>query len=325
MAVPSLTGRKAGTLPARHGLPFYRGANGCAMNRFIRKSWYTLSEAANYLAQSTEGQSKVTALDLLQLAMDDELTISLRLTQHFLHGFGGEKVFSPAELSADGAVWDDMGVMTTPFGLGENPLPCFQTIHIPPGILDITHRGGGQRLFNHLWAQTMEQTIASPGKVTTDEMLHHAITGPDAIFDENIIVSDEGPSITFTLPLNLIPEGSYLVVRTTSLDKLLSEPAAYAIASIAQQDVSLSLVATASDAERELKRLQRTVAALALGLAVNHNTYGRVGKPNVLQLAKVATEHLRDGQNDRTPHGFSESTVRQTITAALNACPELKD
>jgi hypothetical protein len=76
--------------------------------------------------------------------------------------------------------------------------------------------------------------------------------------------------------------------------------------------------------ETEIKRLQRTVAALALGLAAKPGTYNKAGKPNVSQLAKLATEHLRDGQNDRTPHGFSESTVRQTITAALNACPELK-
>ena len=78
------------------------------------------------------------------------------------------------------------------------------------------------------------------------------------------------------------------------------------------------------DDEAELKRLQRTVAALALGLAAKPGAYNKAGKPNVLQIAKLATEHLRDGQSDRTPHGFSETTVRSTITAALKACPELK-
>lgn len=81
---------------------------------------------------------------------------------------------------------------------------------------------------------------------------------------------------------------------------------------------------TTLDDETELKRLQRTVAALALGLAAKPGTYNKAGKPNVSQLAKLATEHLRDGQSDRTPHGFSETTVRNTITAALKACPELK-
>lgn len=81
---------------------------------------------------------------------------------------------------------------------------------------------------------------------------------------------------------------------------------------------------TALDDETEVKRLQRTVAALALGLAAKPGIYNKADKPNVSQLAKLATEHLRDGQNDRTPHGFSETTVRNTISAALKACPELK-
>jgi hypothetical protein len=81
----------------------------------------------------------------------------------------------------------------------------------------------------------------------------------------------------------------------------------------------------ARDNETELNRLQRTVAALALGLMKKHgNTYNRNGEPNASQLAKVATDHLRGATSDRTPHGFSDTTVRQTITAALKACPELK-
>jgi hypothetical protein len=80
----------------------------------------------------------------------------------------------------------------------------------------------------------------------------------------------------------------------------------------------------ANQTSTEIKRLQRTVAALALGLAAKPGTYNKAGKPNVSQLAKLATEHLRDATSDRTPHGFSETTVRQTIAAALKACPELR-
>lgn len=80
-----------------------------------------------------------------------------------------------------------------------------------------------------------------------------------------------------------------------------------------------------ADSESEVKRLQRTVAALALGLMKKHGTYNHNGEPNASQLAKLATEHLRDAASDRTPHGFSDTTVRQTIAAALKACPELKE
>lgn len=76
--------------------------------------------------------------------------------------------------------------------------------------------------------------------------------------------------------------------------------------------------------DTELRSNQRALAALALGLTAKFHTYRKAGKPNASQLAKLATEHLRDEQNDRAPHGFSETSVRQTITDALKACPELK-
>jgi hypothetical protein len=89
-------------------------------------------------------------------------------------------------------------------------------------------------------------------------------------------------------------------------------------------DDSQTAAATPED-EPEIKRLQRTVAALALGLMKKHgNTYCHQGEPNASQLAKLATEHLRDATSDRTPPGYSETTVRQTIAAALKACPEAK-
>tara|TARA_R110002094_G_scaffold112759_4_gene109273 strand:- start:160 stop:1032 length:873 start_codon:yes stop_codon:yes gene_type:complete len=49
------------------------------MNRFIRKSWYTLTEAAAYLTQNAKGQVQVTVSDLLQLAVEGQTTITLRL------------------------------------------------------------------------------------------------------------------------------------------------------------------------------------------------------------------------------------------------------
>jgi len=73
----------------------------------------------------------------------------------------------------------------------------------------------------------------------------------------------------------------------------------------------------------ELRRAQRTLAALATGLARKYPTYKNGNKPNASQLAKLATEHLRDATSDRTPHGFSETSARQTITEALKACPDL--
>lgn len=80
-----------------------------------------------------------------------------------------------------------------------------------------------------------------------------------------------------------------------------------------------------SQTDSELSRCRRTLAALAIGLADKYPTYKNGKKPNASQLAKLATDHLRDETSDRTPHGFSETTARLTIAEALKACPELAE
>lgn len=88
---------------------------------------------------------------------------------------------------------------------------------------------------------------------------------------------------------------------------------------------SAESTAPVPEQDSELKRTQRALAALVLGLADKYPVYRSGEKPNAKQLARLATEHLRDATSDRTPHGFSETTVRQVISAALKACPELTD
>lgn len=75
-------------------------------------------------------------------------------------------------------------------------------------------------------------------------------------------------------------------------------------------------------ADSELNRCRRVLAALAVGLADKHNIYSHGKKPNIKALAEIATGHLRDA-NGRTPHGFSDRTAREAITAALKAWPDL--
>lgn len=112
-----------------------------------------------------------------------------------------------------------------------------------------------------------------------------------------------------------LPKNSHLVIHNKELQRF--------IASLENAENNVAMHESAVD-DTVLRCTQRALAALALGLAAKPGTYNKAGKPNVSQLAKLATEHLRDGQNDRTPHGFSETTVRNTIAAALKACPELK-
>ncbi len=76
--------RKAGTLPAWHGLPTHRGANGCAMpsKLSLLKNWLTLTDSAKYLTRAL-GED-VSVADLLHLALQQKLTLSISLvTGHF--------------------------------------------------------------------------------------------------------------------------------------------------------------------------------------------------------------------------------------------------
>lgn len=63
------------------------------MKPFIRKSWYTLSEAAEYLTKATEGDP-VTVSDILQLAVEDEISLSFHFFTE-VHADAGRIRFNP--------------------------------------------------------------------------------------------------------------------------------------------------------------------------------------------------------------------------------------
>jgi hypothetical protein len=289
------------------------------MNRFIRKSWYTLTEAANYLTQSTEDESEVTVSDLLQLAMDNELSLSLRLTRHLFHGRSEGKVISPDYLIADGVIWNDAGeVEVQSLARARIMQHGGFTIQMSPRIVIIVHHGGGQRLLNHLWARSIEGSAPNTSKVTIDDMLRSAVAGPDAMFDEFVTFAAAVGKTTWTLPISAIPEDSYLVVRTADLDKLLSQSA---ISESAYQDIP----PTTTDDDSEVARLQRTVAGLALGLMREYPKYRYGDKPNISKLTDLATDHLRSEHGDRPPHGFGKSTISDAIKAALERYRDLNE
>tara|TARA_R110001592_G_scaffold283291_1_gene551215 strand:+ start:137 stop:1240 length:1104 start_codon:yes stop_codon:yes gene_type:complete len=126
-------------------------------------------------------------------------------------------------------------------------------------------------------------------------------------------------------PRESIPEREPLVIRRDELQRFANTLNESEIPKPTDQLEALpddSQEARSGSNNSELRRMQRTLAALAIGLADKHGTYRHGGKPNVKALAETATDHLRD-ENGRAPHGFSDKTARDAITAALNACPDL--
>ncbi|MEQ5837457.1 hypothetical protein [Marinobacter sp. NFXS9] len=131
---------------------------------------------------------------------------------------------------------------------------------------------------------------------------------------------EDGEWIRFASPVT-ITKGELLVTR----EELQRFERAHSANQEQHPTNAESEDATTAPTDSELKRTQRTLAALVLGLAEKYPGYRAGEKPNASQIARLATEHLRDADSDRTPHGFSETTVRQTIAAAIKACPELSE
>jgi hypothetical protein len=296
---------------------------GALMSRIIRKSWYTLTEAADYLTQNSKGSAKVTASDVLQFAIDGELTLSIRITQDSTSRL---PFASLARCSAYSALSKSERELEKKHIENNKSHPllglifdrkAFRTEYIDimdlyADVWDIALAGAGGRFFAMLWGNS--KLPGAPGPDSFDS----AISKLPYRFGDDLVLINVDREIAFSVPIQAMPEGSYLGVRFSELSQLLTGDSA----NTERQEYPPAMVTL--NGESNVKRLQRTVAALALGLAAKPGTYSKAGKPNVSQLAKLATEHLRDGQSDRTPPGFSDTTVRNTITAALEACPELK-
>jgi len=214
--------RKAGTLPAWHGLPFHRGANGCAMNRFIRKSWYTLTEAADYLTQNRQGDAKVTASDVLQFAMDGEITLSIRITQTnttpllFAELAPGRDLSKP-ETEQSKELRESNKSHPLSGGLVFEH-KAFEAIYLGTGCLnvDVWDIAGG-RFFATLWDSS--KSPDAPGLDRFDS----AISKLPYRFVEGLVLITFDRAFAVSVPIEEMPDGSYLGLRISELSQLLKD------------------------------------------------------------------------------------------------------
>jgi hypothetical protein len=333
------------------------------MNRILAlKKIITLDQAATHL--SNVANDPVTVADLLELALQDQLTISLSLSGNYeaapyIEGASKKAHRAHFQLYSQQGTVENTKLMTALMdyigfcihshdGKTVKLGPDFMEGQLVSGVWDLSMIGVERELVEGLLSARQPSSAIFTGDGMYEScrplLLRH-------ITDTKLLVglfkSEDEPSEVDSVldnierqadPINLLlighnqramqqfPLNSLLGIRAENLQKFINQITE--ISETDRQEITANSNQNATPAaapdESEIKRLQRTVAALTLGLMKKHSTYNRNGEPNASQLAKLATEHLRDATSDRTPHGFSETTVRNTITAALNACPELK-
>jgi hypothetical protein len=123
------------------------------------------------------------------------------------------------------------------------------------------------------------------------------------------------------------PAGSFLVIRTENLQKFVSQIIENPQVDNQEATVNSNQDAPpiAADTESEIKRLQRAVAGLALGLMNKYPAYRNGDKPNISKLTDLATDHLRSEHDDRPKRGFGKSTINDTLKAALESYRDLNE
>ncbi|MFV8570032.1 hypothetical protein ACNQ6O_02370 [Marinobacter sp. SBS5] len=300
-----------------------------------RKNWLTLEDSARCLSITLS--EEVSPGDLIQLALEGHFNLSVMLPRETL-----AVKYELNESAHDPAPTLD----NTPDGLLARLdlfsrsswalIPSTRTLY-EPNFDMTTHIAGlwGFPCFESsgnmdILGQRLSQTLSSrPINDSPSDRLHPIVVQHSDSQDIYALVtlSDEfrvdfsaelAPRSKYTLCS--LPENSFLGIKQDELQHFitsLNEPES-------TDDKALNPPDDRAN-DKDIIRTQRALAALAIGLSKKQPAYRTGDKPNALRLAKLATDHLRDSESDRTPFGFSETLMRETISAALKACPELKD
>ena len=296
------------------------------------KSWVTLKDAASHLSLLLE--ETVNESDLIQLALEQKLTLSVVFPEPVsvvlyeqcdVSGEGlAEDVVehSPQELKEllallkkdrrrDWRYFDFEG--------GQVYEPSFDYGYTLSGLNNLIM----SETISWVLAEFLQSSLSKPPLSSS-----FRCGGPIMIFEPesellwglvNFIPNDSGPEDASLAEraewVNEIPKSASLVLSNDTLARFT--------ASLLNDDAVEPPATSANDSE--IKRLQRTVAALALGLADKYPVYRYGEKPNISKLVSLAIDHLRSEQGDQVPNGFGKSTMENTIKAALESCPELKE
>jgi len=259
--------------------------------------------------------------DVLQLAVNEQIALSIKVTgvSDYSVPFGH---LIPHGVLSDGERMDALNREVEISGLTSPTIINSEKFHVAyqgnvmldVGLWDLEFQSA-KRILNKLWGDSKTLIDSDIDRLNpwTFKSLYY---GP---YDDKIVIFDMDLNVIISVPPERIPEGTYLVVKQSELSRLLTDD------STNTEHHKCPPAITTLDDETEIKRLQRTVAALALGLADKYPVYRYGEKPNISKLVSLAIDHLRSEQGDQVPNGFGKSTMENTIKAALESCPELKE
>jgi len=304
------------------------------------KKWLTLEDSAQYLSLLISEQ--VTPADLLQLAVQNELILSLSLPgRYWAVPYSESAPKEAASLDISGQADKGTPEYTARLlalveyasfcirrdegggRIAEKVGPDFRDGLTVSGIWDLSMLGAERELVTEMAGLPTSRTfeLADNDRIENNKpviLAEHgesqSLLGLFTVEDDPALeTTDEGLTLIGygAVKVQRFPADAYLVIRSENLQAVANR---------------VTGTATSHQPEAEplgFQRTQRTLAALAIGLAGKYPAYKNGSKPNASQLAKLARDPLRAPASDGTPHGFSETTARQTIAEALKACPDL--
>ena len=267
------------------------------MRKLKQKEWLTLPDAAKYLTEIVQGPG-VSEADLIQYALDDELTISMRMNfwiNDYCCPYGNLETIAEADLHRDlvseiasaqsdtSFFWYKRQRYTTRYD---------DMTNLMPGTYDIASGGDSDEIINTLWVSLVEGSNKGLGIVPPSNPQLNNEGGERVRFCKYLNLVDPIEKTSVQVPDYLIPSGSYFVIRKSEVDSLLdpeTEKCGSAEISTKEKKTYLKVIRALCEDHKDIDLSQHSTAAgqlMAMADALGLTTPSKRTLENLLKEAR---------------------------------------